>query len=129
MSGCRWGLAWGLALLGLVALVPRPGRADTVVADLSSHSIAITTGFTGASVVLFGALDGPGDVVTVVRGPERDITIWRKAKIAGIWANAESVTFANIPSFYAVAASKPLAELLSPAAAALHKIGTDHIKF
>jgi uncharacterized protein (TIGR02186 family) len=119
----------GLTLLALVGVTPAPATASGVVADLSSHSIAITTGFTGASVVLFGATDGPGDVIAVVRGPDRDATVWRKGKIAGIWANAESITFTNIPSFYAVAASKPLAELLSPSAAALYKIGTDNIKF
>jgi len=97
-----------LALLGLLALRPSPAGAEVVVADLSSHLIAITTGFTGASVVLFGATDGAADVVAIIRGPERDTTIWRKGKIAGIWANTDSVTFANIPSFYAVAASRPL---------------------
>jgi uncharacterized protein (TIGR02186 family) len=118
----------GLALFGLVVLLT-PARADVVAADLTSHLIAITTGFTGASVVLFGATDGLADVVAIVRGPERDATVWRKGKIAGIWANTESVTFANIPSFYAVAASRPLNDLLSPAAAALYRIGTDNLKF
>jgi uncharacterized protein (TIGR02186 family) len=129
MRACRRGWMFGLVLISLAALVPRPGQADTVTADLSSHSIAITTGFTGASVVLFGATDGGADVVAVVRGPERDVTIWRKGKVAGIWANQESVTFANVPSFYAVAANRPLGEALSPAAAALYKIGTDNLKF
>ena len=118
-----------LALVGLVALWCGPGRADLVTADLSSHLIAITTGFTGASVVLFGATDSRTDVVAVVRGPERDVTVWRKGKVAGIWANTESVTFANLPSFYAVAATRPLAEMLSPAASALYRIGTDNIRF
>jgi uncharacterized protein (TIGR02186 family) len=119
----------GLALLGLLAFLPGPARADALVADLSSHSIAITTGFTGASVVLFGATDGPADVIAVIRGPERDVTIWRKDKIAGIWANAEAVTFANIPSFYAVAASRPLVEILAPSSAALYRIGVGNLKF
>jgi uncharacterized protein (TIGR02186 family) len=118
-----------LPALGLVISLSPPGIAETVTADLSSHSIAITTGFTGASVVLFGATNQPGDVVAVVRGPEREVTIWRKAKIAGIWANAEAVTFANVPSFYAVAASRPLDEIVSPAAAALYKIGVGNFKF
>jgi uncharacterized protein (TIGR02186 family) len=122
-------LAWGLALLGLVVLVPRSGHADAVVADLSSHSIAITTGFTGASVVLFGATDGPGDVIAVVRGPERDLTVWRKGKIVGVWANEESVTFANVPSFYAIAASRPLDEIVPPSQAALYRVGVDNLKF
>jgi uncharacterized protein (TIGR02186 family) len=116
------------ALTLIVALWPLAARAD-IVADLSSHSIAITTGFTGASVVLFGAIDGPGDVVVVVRGPEREQTVWRKGKIAGIWANAESATFANVPSFYAVATSKPLDDAISPATAAFYRIGTGNLKF
>ena len=123
-----------LALFALAALLTfdplaLPARADIVTADLSSHSIAITTGFTGASVVLFGAAEPGADVVAVVRGPERDVTVWQKGKVAGIWANTDSVTFTNIPSFYAVAASKPLTDVLSPAAAALYKIGTDNLKF
>jgi uncharacterized protein (TIGR02186 family) len=119
----------GLALLSLVALIPCPARAEPVVADLSSHLIAITTGFTGASVVLFGATDGGADVVAIVRGPDRDVTVWQKGKVAGIWVNADSVTFANIPSFYAVAATRPLGDMLSPTAAALYKIGTENLKF
>jgi uncharacterized protein (TIGR02186 family) len=111
-----------------VALSPIAARGD-IVADLSSHSIAITTGFTGASVVLFGAIDGPGDVVVIVRGPERDLTVWRKGKIAGIWANAEAVTFASVPTYYAVAASKPPDEALSPATAAFYRIGVGNLKF
>jgi uncharacterized protein (TIGR02186 family) len=123
----RW---WfGLALLSLPVFLPGSAQGDVIAADLSSHSIAITTGFTGASVVLFGALDAPGDVIAVVRGPERDVTIWRKGKIAGIWANRESVTFANLPSFYAVAASRPLDEIVPPSQAALYRIGVDSLKF
>jgi uncharacterized protein (TIGR02186 family) len=123
----RW--RFGSALFALVALAAVPARADIVAADLSSHSIAITTGFTGASVVLFGATDGLADVVAVVRGPERDVTVWEKGKVAGIWANTDSVTFVGMPSFYAVAATRPLADALSPGAASLYRIGTDNLKF
>jgi uncharacterized protein (TIGR02186 family) len=102
--------------------------AEEVVADLSSHIVAINAGFTGASVVLFGATDAPGDIVVVVRGPDREMTVWRKGKVAGIWVNAESVTFGNVPSFYAVAASRPIDTILTPAAAALYRIGADRLK-
>jgi uncharacterized protein (TIGR02186 family) len=105
-----------------------PTRAEGLVADLTSHLIAITTGFTGASVVLFGATDGPGDVVVAVRGPEREVTVRRKNRIAGIWVNTQEVTFANVPSFYAVAASHPIEEILSPAAAALYRLGVVNLK-
>jgi uncharacterized protein (TIGR02186 family) len=122
----RLGLA-ALVCLAL-ALAAGPTRGDAVVADLSSHLIAITGGFSGTSVVLFGATDGPGDIIAVVRGPEREMTVWRKGKLAGVWVNAESMTFTNVPSFYAVAASRPLDEALSPEAAALYRIGTTNLK-
>jgi uncharacterized protein (TIGR02186 family) len=124
------GLAW-LAATALTAclLGAAPAEANEVVADLSNHLIAINSSFTGTSVVLFGATDGPGDIVAVVRGPERDVTVWRKAKIAGIWANAESVEFANVPSFYTLAASRPIEEGVPPSAAALYRIGVGNLKF
>jgi uncharacterized protein (TIGR02186 family) len=122
-----------LGFLGILLVVPilcwgKPARAQALVADLTSHLIAITTGFTGASVVLFGATDGPGDVVVAVRGPERDVTVRRKSRVAGIWVNTQSVTFANVPSFYAVAASRPMADILSPAAAAFYRLGIANLK-
>ncbi len=82
-----------VALLWLAAVscaaATAPANAAAVLADLSSHIIAIGGGFTGDSVVLFGSTDGPGDIIAVVRGPERDVTVWRKGKVAGIWVNAE----------------------------------------
>jgi len=111
-----------------LALAAGTARADAVVADLSSHLIAITGGFSGTSVVLFGATDGPGDIIAVIRGPEREMTVWRKGKIAGLWVNAESMTYTNVPSFYAVAASRPLDEVLSPGVAALYRIGTANLR-
>lgn len=56
----------GLLLGGTVAATV---WAQQLVADLSSHLIAITTGFTGTEVVLFGTTDGAGDVAIVVTGP------------------------------------------------------------
>jgi uncharacterized protein (TIGR02186 family) len=121
-------LGLAAALCFSLALAGGPARGDAVVADLSSHLIAINSGFTGTSVVLFGATDGPGDVIAVVRGPERDMTVWRKGKIAGVWVNDESMTFGNVPSFYAVAASRPLDEALAPEALALYRIGAANLK-
>jgi uncharacterized protein (TIGR02186 family) len=106
-----------------------PAHGAAVLADLSSHIIAIGGGFTGDSVVLFGSTDGPGDIIAVVRGPERNMTVWRKGKVAGIWLNAESLTFNNLPAFYAVVASRPVEQLIQPSVAALYKIGTPYLKY
>ena len=58
-------------LFGL--LLAGDGRATPLVADLSDYLVAITTGFSGTNVLLFGAIDEPGDVVVVVRGSDRPV--------------------------------------------------------
>jgi uncharacterized protein (TIGR02186 family) len=118
----------GFLLVAALLFWVSPVRAEGLAADLTSHLIAISTGFTGASVVLFGATDGPGDVVVAVRGPDRDMTVRRKRRVAGIWVNTQEATFANVPSFYAVAASRPIDEILSPAVAAFYRLGVANLK-
>lgn len=121
----RWGAVSVLGLfLSLVATAP--ARAQ-LVADLSEHLIAITTGFIGTDVLLFGAIDGPGDVVVVVRGPQRTEIVRRKARIAGIWVNERDMVFTGVPSFYAAVSAKPLDEVLSPVARVRHEIGFDYL--
>ena len=119
-----------LALLAWATGVPgaRVAGAASLVADLSSHLIAISTGFTGTEVLLFGAKEGPGEVVVVVRGPASQVAVRKKDRFAGIWINRETVTFDNVPSFYAVAASVPLADIASPSLLARQQIGFDNLK-
>ena len=120
-------LAAAIATLLLApAAVP---RAAPLVADLSNHLIAITTDFTGTEVLLFGAVDGPGDVVVVVRGPVNDIAVRRKERIAGIWVNRDNLEFLSVPSFYAVASTRPLGDILDDATRRRHAIGLDTLQF
>jgi uncharacterized protein (TIGR02186 family) len=114
-------------LLGL-ALWVGPAHAEPLVADLASHLIGISGGFTGTSVVLFGATDGPGDVVVVVRGPERDMAIRRKRQVAGIWVNAKEEEFAAVPSFYSIASSRPLEAIMTPSVLAFQQLGLDYLR-
>lgn len=100
-----------LAVLGLA--VAGPLRAAPLVADLSKHLVAITTGFAGTDVLLFGAVDGPGDVVVIIWGPPEQVVMHRKSRIAGIWINTAQMTFERVPSFYSVASSRSLDEIAS----------------
>jgi uncharacterized protein (TIGR02186 family) len=115
-------------MLAMILFWTASARAEALVADLTSHLIAITTGFTGASVVLFGATDRPGDVAVVVLGPDREMTVRRKRRIAGIWVNSQEVTFAGVPSFYFVAASRPLDEIVSTTTATLYRLGITNLE-
>src|SRR3546814_10442385 len=79
--------------------------ADPLVVDLSSHLVAITTGFTGTDVLLFGATQGEGHIVVIVEGPHSNLAVRRKEQVLGIWVNREEVTFRTVPTFYQVKAS------------------------
>jgi len=115
-------------LAALAALAPAPARAQALVADLSDHLIAISTDFTGTEVVLFGATDGPGDVAVVVRGPSTTAVVRRKARIAGIWINTDSMTFPEVPSFYSAGASAPIDTIADAAVLERHGIGLAHLR-
>jgi uncharacterized protein (TIGR02186 family) len=118
----------GLALGFLMLLTAWRAEAQTLSADLSSHVIGITTGFVGANLVLFGSTDKPGDIAIVVRGPATDMTVRKKGKILGVWINRSSAVFHDAPSFYAVAASKPLKDIALPENLARHAIGLDNVE-
>ena len=85
--------------------------ADYLIADLSDHRIEITSGFTGAEVLLFGTRDGDGDVVVVLRGPPEPLVVRRKDRMLGLWLNRDNMVFTDAPGYYAVAANRPLAEI------------------
>lgn len=116
-----------LALVLLLLAGAGAARAQPLVADLSSHLVAINTGFVGTDVVLFGALDGPGDVVVVVRGPDQEATVRRRGRVLGVWLNVQSATFDDVPAFYVVAASGPLQAIVSEPERARHRIGVEHL--
>lgn len=122
-------LAAALVLPAAAAVAQSPqataapqGDGKPIVADLSKHLVAITTGFAGTDVLLFGATDGPGDVVLVVRGPAHEETVRRKDRMGIIWANKSAVTFTNAPAFYYVASNKPVEDILPQAVLERHQI-------
>jgi uncharacterized protein (TIGR02186 family) len=117
-----------LATLLVMALAATPARTQGLVADLSEHLIAITTAFVGEDVVLFGTSDGGADIVITVVGPREDQIVRRKERVAGIWVNSESLEFARVPSYYAVASSAPLDEIAQPDVLARHELGVEHLR-
>jgi uncharacterized protein (TIGR02186 family) len=99
-----------------------------LVADLSAHEISITTGFTGTELILFGATEGEGEVVVVVRGPAGSATVRRKSRVLGIWINTASMRFDQVPSFYRVASSRPLDQVTTQGMRQRLQIGVDAVR-
>ena len=126
-TGGTWGPVGGLICVALVCMPLTSAGQTPVVADLSSHLVEIDTGFTGADVVLFGATEGGGDIVVVVRGPAQSVTVREKQRVAGIWVNAPGLQFVQAPSFYMIASTGTLDDVLPVAARGLYQIGVDGI--
>ena len=126
----RAALLVGLAPLLMAQSQPR------LVPDISARSIEIRYSFTGAQLLLFGAILYPGgrvprnpaDVIVVLKGPVEPILVREKAKLAGIWMNADSNRFRSAPSFYAVASSAPVRDLVDERTAAIYELGLQDLQ-
>lgn len=121
------GRATAFVVCLMLLMAPRVA-APVLVADLSNHLVSITTGFTGADILLFGATEGEGDVTVVVRGPAATKIVRRKSRVAGIWINRAEMTFTDVPSFYAVAANRPMDEFVPESVGSRHEIGLEHLR-
>lgn len=126
--------ALGLALLAPLLLGAAKPR---LVPDVSQNQIQIQYSFTGAELLLFGAILYPGgqipderaDIAVVVRGPVEPIVVREKQKVGGlIWMNVESARFRSAPSFYAVASSRPLEQLVDERTAAIYELGLQNLQ-
>jgi uncharacterized protein (TIGR02186 family) len=100
---------------------------EPLAVDLSNHLVAITTGFAGTSVLLFGAVEDEGDVVVVVRGPVQTELIRRKEKFLGVWMNHAQAVISEAPSYYRLAVSRPLDQAAASSVLDRHQIGVDHL--
>lgn len=108
-------------LFGLLAQAAAAAE-ERVIAALSQNVVGITATFTGSEIFVYGAVergrlpderdDALGVIVTVT-GPRMAEIVRRKENVFGLWINVESVRIDEAPSFYAVAASAPLPEILS----------------
>lgn len=122
------GLYIGLVCLAGLFLGPS-ARAERMVTDLSSHSIKITSEFSGTELLIFGAIErnipqedgGHGvvvegadyDIIVVVQSEAHNMIIRRKEQMGPIWANKEFKTLKNVRGYYAVTSTRPLGLILS----------------
>lgn len=106
-------------------------RDPILVPEISQHEVQVRQGFTGADLMLFGAILSPEgtraaqdyDIVVVLEGPVQSIVLREKQKIAGIWINVDSVEFRSAPSYFAVASSRPIERIVDDKTAAIYELG------
>lgn len=133
-AGSHASVRAGAMIAGLAIVLARPepatSQANPLVADLSEHLISITSNFTGTNLLLFGSIVGVenADIIVVVRGPEQEVVVRRKDKVAGIWVNRDAVVYKKVPGYYAVAANRTLREITSDRVLDFLQIGAGNLR-
>lgn len=125
-------------LLVLLAPLTMGAAQPVLVPDVSQRDIEIAYSFTGADLLLFGAIlyprgaapeeGGRTDVVVVVKGPSESIVVREKEKVAGIWVNADQMRYRSAPSFYAIASSRPIGAIVDERTRAIYELGLESLQ-
>jgi uncharacterized protein (TIGR02186 family) len=130
----RWS---GWVMVAALLFTASTARAADLVSGLSTDLIQITSNFTGADIVLFGAIEpsedlgaeGDQDLVVVIRGPALDMMVRRKERILGVWVNREQVAFSGLPGYYFLASTRPLDDIASPPTLERFRLGTSNLEY
>lgn len=126
-----------LLALFMVPMLASATTAPILVPDVSQRNVEIRFSFTGAELLLFGAIvypngrlpSEPADIVVVLKGPSQAVTMREKRKLGGlIWMNADSIQFRSAPNFYAIASSRPLKHLVDERTAAIYELGLNNLQ-
>jgi uncharacterized protein (TIGR02186 family) len=134
----RRGLCTVLVLIFMcaAALAAAPAK-ESVESDASTRQVAITSSFTGTEILVFGTVEnsvqpsagaGTYDVVVVVEGESLPVIVRRKSEIGGLWLNTSSVRFASLPSYYAIASTRPIDEFADHAVLVANEIGFEQVR-
>ncbi len=115
----------------------QPGAKESVEADVSARNVPVTASFNGVEIVVFGAVDnsqqpspesGYYDVIIVVEGVPGRVVVRRKSDVTGLWVNTSAATFDNVPTFYAIASTRPPDEIATAEFRTLYRIGVHHLR-
>ncbi len=111
-----------------------PRAQESIEADVSTRRVAVTSGFTGSEIIVFGSVVNgqqnvtPGyDVVVIVDGTASPLIARRKSNVAGLWINTKSVSFKRLPSYYAITSTRPIADIAPRAVLQDEGIGFAHV--
>jgi len=106
--------------------------AEDIVSGLSQDQIEINSSYSGGNIVVFGTIERPAapagrDIVVVVRGPDTVFTVRRRDRVAGVWINRDAAQFTQMPAYYFLASTRPLAAIAPAAVLDNYGLGTMHL--
>jgi len=95
--------------------IPSWADDDPLVVAPQTSQVNITTDFVGTDLKAVGAMDGPGDLIIKVMGPQQEATLSRETKLGPFWVGGDTVKMAGAPSLLFLYATARIASILSPA--------------
>lgn len=111
-------------------------RAERLIVSVSNHRVTVTSNYSGEELVLFGSIEkdsgaparhGNYDLVVTVIGPRANMVARRKERRFGIWINADSRQFLNVPTYLSVSSNRPLDAIASADVLRRQQLGLDNV--
>jgi len=124
------------ALLAFAAFGLAPARAEKLIVSISNHRVTVTSSYSGEELVLFGSVErdaatpaqrGGYDLVVTVSGPRVDMVARRKERRFGIWVNADSRQFLDVPAYLAVSANRAVDAIAPADVRRRQQLGIDNV--
>jgi uncharacterized protein (TIGR02186 family) len=119
------------AALALLLFAAPALAEDGLSSGISQDVVQITSNYTGTDITVFGAIEQPSegerDIVVVVRGPDDQMTVRRKDRIAGLWINNARAKL-WLPSYYFIATTGPLNAIASAETLGRYELGLTHLR-
>ena len=113
-----------------------PAQAEKLIVSISNHRVTVTSSYSGEELVLFGSVEreastpprrGGYDMVVTISGPRTDMVTRRKERKFGIWVNADSRQFLNVPTYLAVSSNRPIDAIAPADVRRRQQLGIDNV--
>ncbi len=113
-----------------------PVQAEKLIVSISNHRVTVTSSYSGEELVLFGSVErdaatperhGGYDMVVTVAGPRTDMVTRRKERKFGIWVNADSRQFLNVPAYLAVSSNRTIDTIAPADVRRRQQLGIDNV--
>lgn len=121
-------------ILFLLVLV-QAARAEDLTVVMSTQDVAITSTYTGARVTVVGLIErdatsisrsGKYDVVVTVAGPATPVVVRQKERMGPLWINRTLRRYPDLPGYFALLTTGPVATIANEAARERQKMGISH---
>ena len=123
-------------LLASMAFAAPSAKAERLIVSVSNHRVTVTPNYSGEELVLFGSVEKDAstpaertsyDLVVTVSGPRADMVTRRKERKFGIWINTDYRQFLQVPTYLALFANRPFADIASPEVERRQQLGLNNV--